>query len=403
MGNDSASKPMYEQIFEALRERILLHQYKIGDRVPSEKELCDEFGVSRITTKKALEMLVAKKLIVRQPGRGSFVADPAESGDRSEGGEAAAPVSSVKEAKQGGETGRSALTARKRLIGLVITHFSDMYGTELLHGMEEASREHDSFLVLRRSFGIPGEEQRNIQELLELGVDGMIIFPAQGEFFSEEILKLVVGKFPFVMIDRYLKGIPACSVSTDNVGAAKDGTNYLFSLGHRHIAFLTQPPVNTTAIEERIEGIIEAHAEQGVLVNRELWVESLVSTLPNAFDPESRVADIETLVQHLKEHPEITALFAAEYPIALLAEQAVTRLGLRIPEDISLICFDSPDSVQDSRITHLRQRQFDMGKRAFEMVLELMRKGEGSVRRVALPAQLVLGRTTMETGSLNHR
>ncbi|MCZ4141988.1 hypothetical protein BZG17_29785, partial [Escherichia coli] len=120
--------------FEALRERILLHQYKIGDRVPSEKELCDEFGVSRITTKKALEMLVAKQLIVRQPGRGSFVADPAESRDRAEGGEAAAPVSSVKEARQVVETGRSALTARRRLIGLVITHFSDMYGTELLHG-----------------------------------------------------------------------------------------------------------------------------------------------------------------------------------------------------------------------------------------------------------------------------
>ena len=77
MAKDSASKPMYEQIFESLRERIQQHQYKIGDRVPSEKELCDEFGVSRITTKKALEMLVNEQLIVRQPGRGSFVADTA--------------------------------------------------------------------------------------------------------------------------------------------------------------------------------------------------------------------------------------------------------------------------------------------------------------------------------------
>ena len=75
LGKDSASKPMYEQIFESLRERIQLHQYQVGERVPSEKELCDEFGVSRITTKKALEMLASEQLIVRQPGRGSFVAD----------------------------------------------------------------------------------------------------------------------------------------------------------------------------------------------------------------------------------------------------------------------------------------------------------------------------------------
>lgn len=393
MKNDSASKPMYEQIFEALRERIRLHQYKIGDRVPSEKELCDEFGVSRITTKKALEMLVAQQLVVRQPGRGSFVADPAspaESANGQETGDSALPGASDR------KTDRSSSPNRKPMIGLVITHFSDMYGTELLYGMEEASREHDSFLVLRRSFGILEQERHNILELLELGVDGLIIFPAQGEFFSEEILKLVIGKFPFVMIDRFLKGIPASSVSTDNASAAKEGTRHLFETGHRNIAFLTQPPVNTTAIEERIKGIVEAHTEQGVLVNRELWVESLVSTLPNAFDPQDRVQDVDTLVRHLEAHPEITALFAAEYPIALLAEEAAAKLGRRIPEDLSLICFDSPENPDHIRVTHLRQNQFEMGKKAFEMVIELMKSTDHGVQRVELPARLVQGTTVAE-------
>ncbi|WP_245608621.1 GntR family transcriptional regulator [Saccharibacillus sacchari] len=393
MKNDSASKPMYEQIFEALRERIRLQQYKIGDRVPSEKELCDEFGVSRITTKKALEMLVAQQLVVRQPGRGSFVADPALFADPTLAQESAeAALSGISDKK----SGRSSATNRKRMIGLVITHFSDMYGTELVYGMEEASREHDGFLVLRRSFGVPEQEQRNIVELLELGVDGLIIFPAQGEYFSEEILKLVIGKFPFVMIDRFLKGIPASSVSTDNAGAAKAGTRHLFELGHRNIAFLTQPPINTTAIEERIKGIVDAHAEQGVLVNRELWVESLVSTLPNSFDPQDQVTDVDTLVRHLEAHPEITALFAAEYPIALLAEQAAAKLGRRIPEDLSLICFDSPENPNDIRVTHLRQNQFEMGKKAFEMVIELMKSTEHVVQRIELPAELVRGKTVAE-------
>ena len=48
--------------------------------------------------------------------------------------------------------------------------------------------------------GFPEQEEQSIQELLELGVDGLIIFPAQGEYFSDEILKLVVNKFPFVLI-----------------------------------------------------------------------------------------------------------------------------------------------------------------------------------------------------------
>ncbi|ETT37626.1 GntR family transcriptional regulator [Paenibacillus sp. FSL R5-192] len=380
LGKDSASKPMYEQIFESLRERIQLHQYQVGERVPSEKELCDEFGVSRITTKKALEMLASEQLIVRQPGRGSFVADTADM--LQERPNRPAPRASVKDPE------------KKLLIGLVITNFSDMYGTELLYGMEEASREHDCFLVLRRSFGIPEQEEQSIQELLELGVDGLIIFPAQGEYFSDEILKLVVNKFPFVLIDRYLKGIPASSVSTDNVGAAREGTNYLFNLGHRHIAFLTQPPANTTPIEERIEGIIEAHHDQGVLVNRELWLESFLSTLPSVFDPQVEVRDVETLVEHLQKYPQITALFAAEYHIALLAEQAADRLGLRIPEDMSIICFDSPNAAEGSRVTHMRQSQFDMGKQAFEMVLQSMQNNEMAVNRVVLPARLVKGKST---------
>ena len=67
------SRPIYERIFETLREEIIQRKYNVGDRVPSEKELADEYNVSRITSKKALEMLAEERLIVRKPGRGSFV------------------------------------------------------------------------------------------------------------------------------------------------------------------------------------------------------------------------------------------------------------------------------------------------------------------------------------------
>lgn len=270
-----------------------------------------------------------------------------------------------------------------------------MYGTELIYGMEEASRDHDAFLVVRRSFGIPELEEKAIQQLLGIGVDGLIIFPAQGEYFSAEILKLVIQKFPFVMIDRYLKGIPASSVSTDNVQAAKEATRYLFGLGHRHIGFLAPPPANTTAIEERIDGIIEAHVEHNLLLNRELWMETITSTMPNVFDPQARIADVDRLVEHLQKYPQITALFAAEYDIALLVEEAAGQLGLRIPEDLSVICFDSPDPHEGCRMTHMRQNQFSIGKQAFENVLT-MQGQEQPITRILLPAQFIPGRSTAQ-------
>lgn len=67
--------PRYAQIYSVLREWIYNGTYGAGARLPTENELCDMFGVSRITTRKALDILVDEGLVVRRPGRGTFVVD----------------------------------------------------------------------------------------------------------------------------------------------------------------------------------------------------------------------------------------------------------------------------------------------------------------------------------------
>jgi GntR family transcriptional regulator, arabinose operon transcriptional repressor len=368
------SRPIYERIFETLREEILQRKYNVGDRVPSEKELADEYNVSRITSKKALEMLADKGIIVRKPGRGSFVAE--EGGFQSDG------LSS-------GER------TRQSLIGLVMTDFGNTFGTRMIYGMERASAENDSFLVLRRSFGVPENEEKAIQSFLDLGVDGIIVFPAQGEFYNAEILKLVIQQFPLVLVDRHLKGVAAASISTDNISAASTGADYLLDLGHKQICLLTPPPMDTTAIEDRIEGFVRAHAERGVMVDRSLWLDEITSTLPNSFHPANIEKDINMIKEHLRSNQQITALFASEYNIALLAKAAVEQMGLQIPEDISIICFDSPPTTLGSgyRFTHLIQAEEEIGKLAVENVLKLKR-GEKVDNKIRLDAKLIIGEST---------
>ncbi|MDQ0200264.1 GntR family transcriptional regulator [Neobacillus ginsengisoli] len=365
MGNIIA---LYEKVYRSLKHEILGGIYKPGDRIPSEKELTNSFKISRITSKKALEKLVEEGIVYRQQGKGTFVSQYKEVNNIS-------PTTSY----------------RKPLFGLIVTNFDDSYSSKLISSIEIAS-EGQCLIILKQSFGLPEKEEKIIKELLEYGVDGMIIYPAQAEHFSSEILKMVVNKFPLVLIDRSFKGVAATAISTDNVNAAKMGMNYLFELGHEQIGVLSPRTIETTTIKDRFDGIFQAYAERNSMVNRDFWCTKLKSTL--SVPGETLEQDVEVITKYLKKHPEITALFALEYHIALLAKRAIENLGRRVPEDISILCFDEPGNTLTGFIfTHLKQEEDQIGSMALTRLLEMV-DGEWSYIKEYVPASLVKGNST---------
>ncbi|QGH35981.1 GntR family transcriptional regulator [Gracilibacillus salitolerans] len=358
---------LYQQVYQYIKTDITNGKFQVGDRIPSEKELAEKFEVSRITSKKALEKLMNEGYVYRQRGRGTFVADFANS-----------------QKQQPSE-------AKKPLFGLIMTSLDASFGNDLVTALTEDTDE-GFFLLLKISLGLPDKEEQMMQDLMELGVDGMIVAPAHSKHYSSEILKMVVNKFPVVLIDRSIKGIGVTSVSTDNQEAAQTGVNYLFDIGHKHIAVLMPSNYETTTIEDRIAGIVHAYAEKNVKVDKSLWHADIHSTLP--YPLASKEEDIESIKKHIQKHPEITAIFALEYNIALLAKKAIEELNMKVPEDISIICFDSPPQNDlELNFTHLKQNEKELGKKTIKRLMD-MYNGDPHIIKDEISATLVEGKTT---------
>jgi len=339
--------PLYEQLYAYIADGIARGKFHPGDRVPSENELAEQFNVSRITSKAALEKLFRDGLIERKRGKGSFVS-----------AQAAGLVASAPH--------KVAARSQARLLGVVMPDFAEVFGLKLLHSIEEQAASRDAYLIIKRTYGLQDEEERAIHALIQFGVSGLIVFPVHGDYYNQALLRVVLAGFPVVLVDRYLKGIPASTVSTDNLRAGQHLTEYLLAHGHEHIAFLSPPSENTSSIEDRIQGYRDALAAHGVAFKPQYIFNRLRSPLPMSLDTEHINTDFATLRDFLDAHPAITAMVTSEYNVAMLTRQVVAAMG----RTCEITCFDSPETLfTPPHFTHIRQQEKQMGTRAVDLLL----------------------------------
>ncbi|NIK59907.1 GntR family transcriptional regulator [Kribbella shirazensis] len=349
---------LYERICAHVLEQLRRGALRPGDRVPSEMELATQFAVSRITSKRALEVLREAGLVERVRGKGTFV------------------VRRLPDLTELTVPLRPTRRREARSIALVVPDMSEAYGLDLLNAIEERCAEYGAHLVVRRTHGRQTDEEKAVDSLVT-AVDGLIVFPVHGDFYNASLLRQVLDGFPVVLVDRHLSGIPVAAVHTDNVAAARALTARLLEQGHEHIAFVSPPPVNTSSIEERLDGFRAAFGERG----QPYELTDLRSTLPGSTTTESVRADMATIRAFRDRRPEVTAYFACEYNLARMVDRV---LGDRV-----VACFDSPgDSIGGPPYLHVRQNQTEMGRRAVDLLLAQLR-GEQVPNLSYVPFELI--------------
>lgn len=397
-------QPLYIQIQQYFKDLIAQEKLKENDKIPSEKELMEQFDVSRITVANALVQLAKDGWIYRIPGRGSFVSEGIErmltgQSASSDGDPRPAFASGVRAPQAAGPGGwpGTAAPAGLRTIGLLLPELGDYFALRLVQGINRVLLGENYQLHIIVTGNSIDREKEAIRHMIRGGADGLLIFPCDAETYNEEILSLKAAGYPFVLVDRYLPGIETNVVRSDGLVGGRMAVDYLWELGHRDIAICSDSILPTITVEDRINGYMEALKRRGALINPALILTD--------FNVDYRRSDEDHPLYRFIKNRMATAYVTLNGRLGVHIASICRKVGLRVPEDVSILTFDDPASGlgEEGVYSHISQSEGAMGEQAARMLLDMLgggkEPGAAGYDKIIMEPELVVRKTTGPAGS----
>lgn len=356
--------PLYIQVREDLREQIRSGALPLGRGLPLERDMAQQYGVSKITISHALRDLAKEGLITRIKRKGTFVS--------------LRPPAAV-------------VARRTKAIAFIVPDIEDVFITEIYRGVAAAARERGYKVFILSSDRDLEKEAENIQAMRFGAHDGAIIFPNWGRANAEQIFELKKSKFPFTLVNRHFRDIQTDYVVADNRGGGREAVEHLIRLGHRRIGCIGW--IESTAVEDRLEGYRLALGRHGIPYDERLVTSILEDMKGKPFAVEPASGGYEEMKRLLRVEPRPTAVFAVSDRLAVGAMKAIREKGLSIPNDVALVGFDDLRYAADLNLTTVAQPALLTGKRATAILIgriEGAERGVAEFEQVVLPARLVV-------------
>lgn len=274
---------------------------------------------------------------------------------------------------------RSLRSRRSGTIALLVTDITNPFFTTVARGAEDAASDGGSLLLLCNTDENEEEELRYMRMLLEKQVDGILLVPARR---GEASIRLARENATHVVVlDRAPESRDVDVVRCNAGQGAYQLGRLLLDRGHRTFAILAGPQGVPTS-DERVSGFLSALKEAGL--DRNVTVQHGELTHHSGAEMARRAAMMA---------PRPTALFAVNNFISFGALAELSRLSLRVPEDLAVVGFDDlpPDLVQFPFLTMVSQPAYDMGRTAVELLQERLAKNpRREAREVMLSCELVV-------------
>ncbi|GAW99060.1 GntR family transcriptional regulator [Secundilactobacillus mixtipabuli] len=297
----------YEKVEEELKKKILSGDYKIGQKLPTEMELMNQFDVSRYTIRRSVGDLENQHLIYRIQGGGMYVND--------------------------WQSAKAKNTNNNRMIGVIATHIADYIFPSIVNGADQIISDNGYAMLLANTHNDPKRERKSIITMLESNVAGLIIEPTQSTVLSPNLdlySKIKELNLPVVFINAEYQQLNGISVTTNDVDAMKRMTDYLIDQGHKKILGVFQ--IDDLQGVNRMNGFIKAY--QG---NADKKLESNVIMYRTTDPLKKTLGQIERVIT-TDDRP--TAIVCYNDQLAIQVIDLIKSLDLKVPDDISITGFD---------------------------------------------------------------
>jgi DNA-binding LacI/PurR family transcriptional regulator len=340
----SLKTPKYVVLADEVREQIEQGVLKPGDRLPSFAEMRGQHGVTWATVDRIYTHLENAGLVVREQGRGTFVKQP-----------------EVREA-----------TGVIGIAGLTLSQHP--YFVQLVEGFREvAAKTGVEVLLLNDITAIKREK-----------IDGII--SCDTGFARHELWKYLPTGLPCVL--TLINARDFTSIIADEYQGAYDLTKHLLKLGHRRIGYMYDP-----FLTPRLFGYQNALRDAGIEFN-ENWTRTVTfDQTPDCTYSSAGYAVMESWLQEGWAESGCTAVLTQNDDTAMGVIHALSKVGLRVPEDVSVAGYDGTDAGKYfvPRLTSVMIPLREIGMTAMDLLLRQIHGEEIRPSTIVLPAHVVAG------------
>jgi len=270
-------------------------------------------------------------------------------------------------------------------VGLIVPSIEVAIFPGITAGAESVLSREGFSLILCNSYDKPEKELEQLELLMEMNVAGIMVAPSQENTNVEIMQEILQSNIPLVLIDRFLPEVATYFVGTNDREMAFSIVEYLIKLGHRNIGFIVGPH-NTYTATERLTGYKDALEKYGIE-----YCENYLAGW--GFYEEHGVQGMEEL---LRIKPAPTAVFCVNDLVAIGAMKTLLKFGIKIPDQLSITCFLNGISVVnellDTPITGIHQPSYSLGKKAAEVLLDLVNNVKApKMEKIIIASEFVHG------------